>query len=90
MHKIIFGSQMKTFANEMQERLRSIDARARAAGSNMTQVCKNTGVARATYERALQRVPQSVSKVDELEAEVTRLEKLAVKKAEALRAPVAA
>lgn len=67
---------VKTFAEELQSRLASIESRAKAAGSNITQVCKKTGIARATYERWCQRAPQSVSKLDELEAEVQRLEAL--------------
>lgn len=68
---------MTTFCEELQLRLRSYDARAKAVGSNMTQVCKNTGIARATYERWCDRAPQSVSKLDEMEQEIARLEKLA-------------
>lgn len=66
---------MSTFAEELQIRLKSIESRAKAAGSNITQVCKKTGIARATYERWCFRAPQSVTKLDELEAEVARLEK---------------
>lgn len=65
---------MKTFSQEMKDRLTELDRRAKAAGSNMTQVCKATGVARVTYERWVNRVPQTVKKLDELEAEVARLE----------------
>lgn len=66
---------MKTFSQEMKDRLAELDRRAKAAGSNMTQVCKATGVARVTYERWVNRVPQTVKKLDELEAEVARLER---------------
>lgn len=65
---------MNTFAAELQSRMQSIESRAKAAGSNLTQLCKKTGIARATVERWRYRAPQSVSKVDELEAEVARLE----------------
>jgi Homeodomain-like domain len=65
---------MSTFAAELQRRLQSIEARAKATGSNLTQICKKTGIARATVERWRYRAPQSVTKVDELEAEVARLE----------------
>lgn len=65
---------MTTFAQEMQLRLQSIEARAKAAGSNLTQLCKKTGVARATVERWRYRAPQTVTKVDELEEEVARIE----------------
>lgn len=65
---------MSTFAQTFSERLASIEARAKAAGSNVTQICKKTGVARATYERWVQRPPQTIVKVDELEAFVAQLE----------------
>lgn len=71
---------MNTFAQELHSRLANLETRAKAVGSNITQVCKKTGIARATYERWVQRAPQSVSKVDELEEEVVRLEREAAAK----------
>lgn len=65
---------MTTFSDAFAEKLEEIERRAKAAGSNMTQVCKATGVARATYERWGHRPPQTIAKVDELMAEVERLE----------------
>ena len=64
-----------TFTEEQRVRLVDIEKRAKNAGSNITQVCKNTGIARATYERWMQRAPQSVTKMDELEIEVSRMER---------------
>jgi precorrin-6x reductase len=72
---------MSSFSAEFDTRLAAIEARAKAVGSNITQVCKKTGIARATYERWRERAPQTVSKVDELEAEVLRLEAAAQEKA---------
>lgn len=63
-----------TFSQDFSSRLKSIEARAKAAGSNMTQVCKHTGIARATVERWAARPPQTITKVDELEAYVASLE----------------
>ena len=68
-----------TFSAEFDARLAAIEARAKACGSNITQVCKTTGIARATYERWRHRAPQTVAKVDELEAEVARMEAAAPK-----------
>jgi len=68
---------MTTFAQEHKRRLTALEARAKAAGSNITQVCKATGIARATYERWVERSPQTITKLDELEAEVSRLEAVA-------------
>lgn len=71
---------MTTFAEEHARRLKDIEARAKAVGSNITQVCKKTRIARATYERWVQHPPQSITKLDELEAEVARLEREAAEK----------
>ena len=77
---------MTTFTQEHKRRLQALEARAKAAGSNITQVCKATGIARATYERWVERSPQTITKLDELEAEVSRLEVLAASKTEAVAA----
>ena len=69
-----------TFSAEHKARVAAFAARAQAVGTNMTQVCKTTRLARATYERWLERPPQSITKLDELDAELTRLEKLAAEK----------
>lgn len=74
---------MTTFSQEHARRLHDIEARAKAVGSNITQVCKNTRIARATYERWVQHPPQSITKLDELEAEVARLEQIAATKKQA-------
>ena len=66
---------MSTFTAEYTRRLLAIEARSKAVRSNMTQVCKNTGVARPTFERCVKRAPQSITKVDVLEQEVERLER---------------
>lgn len=68
---------MTSFSETFAEKLKEIERRAKAVGSNMTQVCKATGVARATYERWNHRPPQTVAKVDELMEEVERLEQAA-------------
>jgi len=65
---------MTTFSEAFKAKLADIERRAKAAGSNMTQVCKNTGIARVTFERWGNRPPQTIAKMDELEAEVARLE----------------
>jgi hypothetical protein len=65
---------MSTFYESMVSRLANIEARAKALGSNMTQVCKATGVARVTYERWRQRPPKSVQLVDVLDAHVRTME----------------
>ncbi len=78
---------MTTFAQEHKRRLEALEARAKAAGSNITQVCKATGIARATYERWVERSPQTITKLDELEAEVARLEAVAAARPPADQAP---
>jgi len=74
--RLTMTATQKSFEAEMASRLSSIESRARALGSNITRVCKATGIARATYERWMERAPQTVTKVDEMEAEVKRLEGL--------------
>ena len=66
---------MQTFTETFTDRLKEIERRAKAVGSNLTQICKKTGIARATVERWGHRPPQTVAKVAELEAEVERLER---------------
>jgi hypothetical protein len=66
---------MTTFSQEYINRLADIEKRAQAVGSNITVVCRNTGIARATVERGRERPPQSIAKIDQLTAEVVKLEK---------------
>lgn len=66
---------MSTFTAEFERRLDEIETRAKAAGSNITQICKKSGIARATYERWRHRAPQTIAKVDELMAEVESIER---------------
>lgn len=65
---------MTTLAESFSTRLRELEARAKAAGSNLTQVCKKSGIARATVERWMDRPPQTITKFDEIEAVVSQLE----------------
>lgn len=76
---------METLSKILTTRLRQMEARAKAVGSNMTQVCKNTGVARVTYERWRNRPPRTFQIFDQLEAEVVRLEGEAAAKPEGSR-----
>jgi BMFP domain-containing protein YqiC len=78
LSKLFLETPMTTFAQEHKRRLEALEARAKAAGSNITQVCRATGIARATYERWVERSPQTITKLDELEAEVSRLEAAAM------------
>lgn len=64
-----------SFSEEFSARLKDLERRAKAAGSNITQICKRSGVSRATYERWCFRPPQTVAKVNDLEAEVERVER---------------
>jgi DNA-binding IclR family transcriptional regulator len=74
MRENFWSNPMTTFETDFQARLASIEQRAKAAGSNLTQLCKRSGIARATVERWAQRAPQTITKVDELEAEVAAIE----------------
>ncbi len=63
-----------TLTEIFNARLSNFEKRAKAVNSSVTEVCRNTGIARATYERWGFRPPGSVTKFDQLEAELARLE----------------
>ncbi|WP_441280651.1 hypothetical protein [Tardiphaga sp. 862_B3_N1_1] len=64
---------MTTYAEQFSANVKKLEEDARAAGTNLTQICKATGIARVTVERWKSRAPQTVHKLDELKAEVERV-----------------
>ncbi len=66
----------KTLTQEFQERTADILARARKNDISLNQICRGAGAARATPDRWTLRVPKSITLVDDIEAELTRLEQL--------------
>ncbi|WP_288821303.1 hypothetical protein [uncultured Leclercia sp.] len=53
-----------TFEAEFYRRVDMIKQRAKAAGTNITQLCRNAGVSRTTPERWEKRVPKSIGIID--------------------------
>lgn len=53
-----------TFEAEFYRRVEMIKQRAKEAGTNITQLCKQAGVSRTTPERWEKRVPKSIGIID--------------------------
>lgn len=75
-----------TFEQEFRRRLADIFGRAEAVGLTVTQLCKNSGTARATPDRWRKNAPLSITLVDRLDAEVTAAEKSVARKRRAEQA----
>jgi transcriptional regulator with XRE-family HTH domain len=58
--------QNTTFESEFYRRVEMIKRRAKQAGTNLTQLCKTTGISRTTPERWEQRVPKSIKILDQM------------------------
>lgn len=63
-----------TFEAEFQRRIDEIKRRAAAAGTSITALCQSTKIARATPDRWQQKAPKTIRLVDELEAELAKIE----------------
>lgn len=72
----------RSFEGEFKRRLSEIIERGSACGLNISQLCREAGVSRATPDRWRTDVPLSVRLVDQLDAVVTRHELVAKKAAE--------
>jgi hypothetical protein len=70
---------MTTLTQEFDTRVKALEKRAKAAGTNMTRICADTGLARATWERWSKRAPQIMRKFDELEKEIAKAERESAK-----------
>ncbi|BCP56218.1 hypothetical protein K32_48350 [Kaistia sp. 32K] len=68
-----------TFTGEFHSRLDSIIERGKAAGLNLSDICKKAGVARATPDRWKAKAPKTIQVVDQLEAAVAKAEREASK-----------
>lgn len=62
----------QSFGEVFRERLENIDKSAQAAGINMTVVCKEAGVSRATPDRWKRNLPKTVEIVDMMESVVEK------------------
>lgn len=65
----------KTFEGEFKRRINDIKQRAKAAGTSMTALCQDTGIARATPDRWAQRTPKTIKLIDELEQALIKAER---------------
>lgn len=65
----------KTLTEIFNERTADILARAKQGEISLNQICRGAGAARATPDRWAQRVPKSIKLVDDIEAELARLER---------------
>lgn len=64
-----------SFESEFYRRVEMIKQRAKAAGTNITQLCKAAGVSRTTPERWEKRVPKSIGILDLMLAALLEAEK---------------
>lgn len=62
----------QTFAQVFRERLQQIEEDARKVGINMTVVCREAGVGRATPDRWHRETPQTIKLIDRMEAVIER------------------
>ena len=63
-----------TYAKEFQARIDSIDARAKKAGTSITELCRRAKVARSTPDRWRKIVPMTVVIITKLEDELADIE----------------
>lgn len=66
---------MSSFEKQFQDRLDSIERRARVAGVTLTHLCRESKLSRATPDRWRAEAPQSIKLVDKLEAALVAFEK---------------
>ena len=64
-----------TFEGEFKRRINDIKRRAKAAGTSMTALCQETGIARATPDRWVLRAPKTIRLIDELEQALAKVER---------------
>ena len=64
----------KPFSLVFQERVDDIYRRAESAGVSVTALCRGAETARATPDRWRKRLPKTVTLVDDLEAELAKIE----------------
>lgn len=62
----------RTYTDEFKDRIEKLEQDAIAAGTNLTQVCREAGVSRATPDRWRKHTPKTVDLVTKMEAIVAR------------------
>lgn len=66
--------QRQRFDVEFTQRVRELDARAKAINLSWSQICRTTGTARATPDRWMRRPPKSVETLAAMEAAIEAAE----------------
>lgn len=61
-----------TFGEVFRDRLDKVEAAAKAAGINMTVVCKEAGISRATPDRWRRKLPKTIDIIDKMEKVVAK------------------
>lgn len=64
----------KTFEKQFREKLDEIESRAKEVGLNMTTICRETGISRATPDRWKRQLPKTVRLVTAMEEVVEKRE----------------
>lgn len=64
-----------TFEEEFYRRVELIRERAKKAGTNITHLCRVSGVSRTTPERWEKRVPKSIGLIDQMMAALEEIER---------------
>lgn len=67
------ASPRRKFREIFNERLDAIEAEANAHGLTMTDICRKSGISRATPDRWRKKPPKTVALLDEMEAILVRL-----------------
>lgn len=65
----------ESFSKEFYRRVEDLKKRAQAAGTNITALCRESGVSRTTPERWEKRVPKSIEIVDLMYEALVKIEK---------------
>ena len=58
---------MTTFTDEFRKRIERIEADARSINMNLTSICKEAGISRATPDRWKKSTPKTVAIITQLE-----------------------
>lgn len=66
---------MGKFVDQWHKDLAELEARAKEAGSNMTDVCRKAGISRATPQRWQDNPPQTVMLLDHMDAVINDIRK---------------
>jgi transposase-like protein len=66
------AAKPRTFADDFKDRITKLERDALDAGLNLTEVCRQAGVSRATPDRWRRKTPKTISLVSRMEQIVAR------------------